>query len=1042
MKWANIPNYRDLAAKTFGVANRVARGGLPWHACVGIVIAAGLTLSSYAQIVTTNMPVPFPGLVAAYSFDEGSGTTVFDASGNGNNGIIGGATWTTSGKYGNALVFDGVSSLVTIPNSASLQLSAAMTLEAWVNPSEVSNIWQDVIYKANDIYYLEGTSGNGSVPGIGGTFGASDVVLFGTAALPVNTWTHLAATYDGTTMRLYVNGTQVSSQAQTGAIASSTDPLQIGGDSLYGQFFQGTIDEVRIYNVALTAAQIQADMNTPVGDLANLPATDIQATTATLNGQVFSTGGSPPGVTIYYGTTNGGTNAGAWENAVVIGTESNTFSLTVPGLSTNTTYFYTAFASNSVGNVWAAPSESFTTLQPLNLTAMLTYHNDNSRDGANTNETALTLGNVNVGSFSRLFSYPIDGYIYAQPLVMTNVNIPGKGVHNVVYVATENDTVYAFDADSNQGINNGLLWSTNLGVSAVLPNNDFGNRYGPMNDVGPNWGITGTPVIDPGSGTIYLAAFTFDGTSNGVDIYNYRIHALDIATGSERSYSPVLVAASVPGTGVGGSNGTVIFNAEQQMQRPGLTLVGGKVYVAFGSFGDTDPYHGWVLGFNATNLQLLSNEIFNTTPSATVATFGENAGEAGIWMSGDGLCVDANTNLYFATGNGSFSEDTGGGDYGDSFVRLSTTNGMAVADYFTPYNEAVLAANDRDLGSGGTILLPDSAGSTAHPHLMVGCGKDGTLRLVDRDNMGHFNSTNDNQIVQELPGVINGAMSTPAYFNNQIYYQGVNDLMKAFYISNAVMATTPVSESATSFGYPGATPSISASGTGNAIAWAIEADAYTNSGPAILHAYNATNLTQELYNSSQNLSRDNPGGAVRMTAPTIANGKVYVCAEFKLSVFGVGIFLTAPVIAPSGGTFNKSVTVTLAGAPPGVSLYYTLDGTVPTTNSILYAGPFTLTNSALVQAVAAAPGAVNSAAVSNSFTIVPAIFFTSAAFSANGQFQLGFSGVSSDTYILEATTNFVTWTPLNTNLAPSNFFDLFDAGTTNFPYRFYRVQQQ
>jgi len=209
-----------------------------------------------------------------------------------------------------------------------------------------------------------------------------------------------------------------------------------------------------------------------------------------------------------------------------------------------------------------------------------------------------------------------------------------------------------------------------------------------------------------------------------------------------------------------------------------------------------------------------------------------------------------------------------------------------------------------------------------------------------------------------------------------------------------------------------------------------------------LHAYNATNLTQELYNSSQNLSRDNPGGAVRMTAPTIANGKVYVCAEFKLSVFGVGIFLTAPVIAPSGGTFNKSVTVTLAGAPPGVSLYYTLDGTVPTTNSILYAGPFTLTNSALVQAVAAEPGAVNSAAVSNSFTIVPAIFFTSAAFSANGQFQLGFSGVSSDTYILEATTNFVTWTPLNTNLAPSNFFDLFDAGTTNFPYRFYRVQQQ
>jgi chitodextrinase len=225
--------------------------------------AAG-NLSGYSVVATAMTPATASGLVAAYSFNEGTGTVVTDASGNGNNGTISGATWTTSGKYGNALVFNGTSALVTVNNSTTLQLSNAMTLEAWVNPLTVNSAWRDVVYRSSDNYYLEGTTASGSVPGTGGTFGTSDVVLYGSTALPVNTWTHLAATYDGTMMRLYVNGTQVASQPQTGVIATSTNPLQIGGDSLYGQFFQGTIDEVRIYNVVLTAAEIQTDMNTPV----------------------------------------------------------------------------------------------------------------------------------------------------------------------------------------------------------------------------------------------------------------------------------------------------------------------------------------------------------------------------------------------------------------------------------------------------------------------------------------------------------------------------------------------------------------------------------------------------------------------------------------------------------------------------------------------------------------------------------------------------------------------------------------------------------
>lgn len=779
--------------------------------------------------------------------------------------------------------------------------------------------------------------------------------------------------------------------------------------------------------------------------VANLPATGIQSSAATLNGQIVSAGGDLPDVTIYYGTTDGGTNANNWQQAVSIGGQSGAFALTVPGLTAGTAYFYSAFAANHAGSAWATPSQSFTTPDSSPVptpTAVLTYHNDNSRDGAYTNESMLTLANVNAGSFGRLFSYPVDGYVYAQPLVMTNVNIPGKGAHDVVYVVTEHDTVYAFDADGNQGADGGVLWSNHLGNSGLSASHDFGTRYhgGNYIDMVPEVGISGTPVIDPASGTIYFDAFTLDGVNNNVDVYHHRIHALDIGTGAERPYSPALVAASVAGHGVDSSNSVVTFTAVQQLQRSALTLSGGTLYVPYGSFADTDPYHGWVIGFNATNLQVTGE--FNTTPNATVSDFGVNAAEGAIWMGGGGLCVDAGTNLFFETANGSFSANTNGGDYGDCFLKLSTTNGLGVADYFTPHDQASLQAGDVDLGSGGPVLLPDEAGSAAHPHLITGSGKSGKIYLVDRDNMGQYRASDDNQIVQSLPNAIGGNFGMPAYFHHLIFYQGNNDVMKAFSISNAVISGSPVSQSPVSFGFPGATPAISANGTGNAIAWAIQSDAYGSSGPAVLHAYNATNLSQQLYNSSQNIARDNPGPAVKTTVPAIAGGKVYVGTQGKLSVFGNGIFLTAPVIAPNGGNFQSSVTVNLVGVPTGVSVFYTLDGTAPTTNSILYAGPFTLTNGAPVRVIAFAPGAVASAVNSASFTVAPPIFFTSVNFSTNREFELGFTGPAGNSYILEATTNFLDWVPLITNVPSTNEFDLFDPNATNFPYRFYRVLQQ
>jgi uncharacterized repeat protein (TIGR03806 family) len=599
---------------------------------------------------------------------------------------------------------------------------------------------------------------------------------------------------------------------------------------------------------------------------------------------------------------------------------------------------------------------------------MLTYHNDNLRSGVNTNETILTLASVVTNKFGKLFSQTVDGYVYAQPLVVTNVNIPGRGPnnHNVVYVVTEHDSVYAFDADNNSGANATPLWQTSFLVNGetTVPNGDVGST-----DISPEIGTTSTPVIDPVTGTIYVCAKTKTGSGT----YIHRLHALDITTGLERTNfnSPVVIAATnYPGVGAGGSDtdgsGHVLWNPLRQLNRPAVALQNGVIYLAFGSHGDQTPYHGWLFAYNATNVaQQLS--VYNSTP---------NGAQGAFWQSGGGPVFDATGNLYLMTGNGDFNA-TGAtfnaltNNFAMSMMKFSTTNGIIkLLDYFTPNDQSTLSGEDSDLASGAPLALPDSAGSVAHPRLMVGAGKKGDIYLVNRDNMGHFQSGSDSQIVQSFTGGISGggqsgSFDTPAYFNNYLYYWASNDRLKAFALSNGVINTTPT-QGSTQSGQYGSTPCITANGTSNAIVWAFQTDAYGSSGPGILRAYNATNITQELYDSSQ-LSQDSGPPAVKFATPTIVNGKIYVGGQYAMAVYGLGSFLPVPTIAPNGGIFTNSVAVTLADSASGAAIYYTLDGTAPTTNSILYTVPFVVKNSLTVNAIATGSGYVNSTEVSATF---------------------------------------------------------------------------
>jgi uncharacterized repeat protein (TIGR03806 family) len=597
--------------------------------------------------------------------------------------------------------------------------------------------------------------------------------------------------------------------------------------------------------------------------------------------------------------------------------------------------------------------------------SVLTCHNDNARTGQNTNETLLTPTSVNSNSFGLFFTYPVDGFVYAQPLVLTNVAIPGQGTHDVVFVVTEHDSVYALDAYTNSGPA-GPLWQVSFlnpgaGVTTV-PSGDVNSQ-----NIVPEIGITSTPVIDPGSGTIYVEAKTKE-VVNNVAAYVHRLHALDVTSGAEKFGGPVVIQATVPGTGDGSIAGQVTFAPLPQLNRSALLLVNGTVYVGFASHNDTPPFHGWLFGYNAQTLQQVS--VFNTAP---------NGSEDGIWMAGAGPAADAAGNIYFVTGNGTFNTNYSAAtndSLGGSFVKLATTNGLALADYFRPYNQASLDSDGEYLGSGGVVLLADSAGSAAHPHLMVASGKSGNVYLVDRDNLGHFNSAGDSLVAQELTGVLSPCYSSPALFNNRIYYQGIYSDLLMYIVTKGVMSLA--SYSPTTFTYPGATPVVSANGTNNAVVWVLQTDQYASGGPAILHAYNAYNVAQELYDSSWVALRDTAAPAVKFAVPTVANGRVYVGGQYGVSVFGAGTFTALPTFDPAGGVvaFTNLVTLVISDATQGALIYYTLDGTTPTTNSTLYSGALKVTNTVRVNALAELAGRLPSPAIGptlvNAAATVPA----------------------------------------------------------------------
>ena len=520
-------------------------------------------------------------------------------------------------------------------------------------------------------------------------------------------------------------------------------------------------------------------------------------------------------------------------------------------------------------------------------TAVLTYKNDTSRTGQNTNETILTTSNTNSMQFGKHVSYSVDGQVYAQPLYVPNLTIAGTA-YNVVFAATENDSIYAFDADQTSNV--APLWHVSF---LKLPNvTTVSSNAVSCDDISPQHGITGTPVIDGATNTLYVVVNTLEGSNNV-----YRLHALDITTGQEKAGSPVVIAASG-------------FDPVHQLQRAGLLLLNGRVYIAFGGHCDNPPYHGWIFAYDASTLT--QSAVYND--DATGA-------DSGIWQSGQGLAADSNGDIYVMTGNGTFDLNTGGVDAGDTFLKLSTQSGLKVIDSFTPFNQACLSMNDADLGSGGNLLLPTQGGS--HPNELIGAGKEGRIYVVDRDHMGGYNTISNvcnnqaptyvDRIVQEFPanGIV-GMWSSPSYWNGPtgqyVYFGGSSDHLKAYSLSNGRLSSTPTSQTIESFSFPGGDPSLSSNGTtpGTGILWTIDRT-------AILHAYDATNLGTELYNSNQNASRDSLGSYVKFSVPTVANGEVFVGTQNTLTIYGLLAQSFSGSLVGVAGTPAHSVNLTNEG---------------------------------------------------------------------------------------------------------------------------------
>jgi hypothetical protein len=661
---------------------------------------------------------------------------------------------------------------------------------------------------------------------------------------------------------------------------------------------------------------------------------------------------------------------------------------------------------------------------PSRAASVLTYHNDNSSSGVNSSETVLTPANLTTTKFAKLYSMTVDGQVFAQPLYVPGVTVTGglhAGKHNLVIAATANDTLYAIDADSGT-----LVWQTSFlasGLPGATSINALPWQDTATNLVNPVIGIIGTPVIDGTTNMLYVAAVTKQIINNVTSnpSYVYALYQVDLTNGSANNAN--IVSTTIIGDtayngttytfrtnndpaaaqdpfvfGTGDNfvtvNGTsrVYFNALREMDRCGLILSGGTIYIAFASHGDASPYHGWLIGINESSKAITS--VCNLTP---------NGGLGGIWNSGGTPVVDSSGYVYVMTGNGTFDgNNTSGitglnaqnmpakGDYGDSIVKLApdgTTSsgnqnltgwGMKVMDYFSPFNNQNLSSNDSDVGSGGIVLLPASAGSTTHQNLIVGSGKQGNIYLVDCNNMGGY-STSDHVVQSQI--AIGPAFDTPAFFNGVLYYFGEGDDGKAFAIANASMSTTPLSTSST-VGFPGCTPSISANGTTNAIMWVIDFSATATT----LCAYSPTAMGAPLWTSAlASGSRDALGAGVHFATPTIADGHVFVGTNNSLVIYGLSS--VAPLLtssAPPNGTVNVAYAFNYTATGMPVPTFH-FTGTLPPGLTLTTAGALSGTPNSpgTYSGVVTASNGVSPAATQN-FTITIADTYSFWATSQEG----------------------------------------------------------
>ncbi len=614
---------------------------------------------------------------------------------------------------------------------------------------------------------------------------------------------------------------------------------------------------------------------------------------------------------------------------------------------------------------------------------VLTWRYDLTHAGQNTDETALTPQNVNVNSFGKLFAMPVDSTVYAQPLYVPNITMSDGNVHNVLFVCTENDSIYAFDADSNGGADANPIWQVSLltsahGASAGATAVPWSDTDSP--DVAPTVGITGTPTINPAANIMYVVAATKE---NGT--YYSRLHAINIVTGAEEPGSPVVVTATVAGTGNGSSGGQLTFSPLWENQRTALDYYNGYVYFGYAAHGDNGPWHGWVFAYNATTLA-----------QSAVLCLSPNGDGAGVWAAGAGMPIDDDATggrMFLVTGNGTnttYPPFNASSELGESVVDISLANGgLTPTDAFTPFNYETLNSHDWDLGSGGILMVPDQQG--AYPHILVEGGKEGRITVLDRDDLGGNNgsASSDATALQEITGITpegEGFWNTAAYWNGNVYLWPEFGSPMLFLMNSGVMSTTASSTDTTiTSNFPSPSFSISSNGTADGVAWAVRSDQFNTDGPAVLYAWDANELTSTIYESDTNSTRDAAGPANKFSIPIVTNGKVYVAANGEVDVYGLlngEPSAAAPTITPNGGTFASTATVTLATTTADANIYYTLNGTAPTPASTQYTGPITVTTDTTLEAIASAAGYLQSGVSTATFTFsdqTPLLTFSPAA---------------------------------------------------------------